>query len=211
MAALIGLEMFGRERVGVPSIALASPSPDLVTTIGALRAQLGPNFEPLMSWHTDPSQLASASIDHASQRWWAEQVATEQRSRLCHLGTARNMVRLRSQEGPIANGWMSVLPSRALRTDIPDVDYRVLLRWWLGLPLLPTGCTLPGCPMCGKPVDPSGDQFVCCMRNGPSRRHNALRDAIFNALVQSAIPAAKEVTSGNRKRPADILLFAWER
>ena len=211
MAALIGLEMFGRERVGVPNIALSSPSPDLVTTIGALRAQLGPNFEPLTSWHTDPSQLASASIDHASQRWWAEQVATEQRSRLCHLGTARDMARLRSQEGPIANGWMSVLPSRALRTDIQDVDYRVLLRWWLGLPLLPTGCTLPGCPMCGEPVDPFGDHFVCCMRNGPSRRHNALRDAIFNALVQSAIPAAKEVTSGNRKRPADILLIAWER
>ena len=121
------------------------------------------------------------------------------------------MARLRSQEGPIANGWMSVLPCKALRTDINDVDYRVLLHWWLGLPLLPIGCTPPGCPACGEPVDPFGDHFVCCPKNGITRRHNALRDAIFEVLVQNAIPAAKEVTSRNRKRPADILLVAWER
>ena len=139
MAALVGLELNGRERVGVPEVALSRPSQDLVATIDALRAQLGPNFEPLAGWYANPTQLASASFDHASQRWWAEQVAQEQRSRLCQLGTARDMARLQSQEGPISSGWMSVLPCRAVRTDIGDVDYRVLLRWWLGLPLLPLG------------------------------------------------------------------------
>lgn len=211
MAALVGLELNGRERVGVPEVALSRPSQDLVATIDALRAQLGPNFEPLAGWYANPTQLASASFDHASQRWWAEQVAQEQRSRLCQLGTARDMARLQSQEGPISTGWMSVLPCRAVRTDIGDVDYRVLLRWWLGLPLLPLGQTLPGCPACGEPVDPFGDHFVCCDKNGSTRRHNALRDALFDALVQASIPAAKEVTSGNRRRPADILLLAWER
>ena len=211
VAALVGIEMFGRERVGVPDVALSLAAPDLISTIGTLREQLGPNFEPLAAWHANPSQLASATIDHASQHWWAEQVAMEQRSRLCQSGTARDMARLRSQDGPVANGWMSVLPSKALRTDIPDVDFRMLLRWWLGLPLLPTGCTLPGCPLCEEPVDPFGDHFVCCSKNGLTRRHNALRDAIFDVLMQSAIPAAKEVTSRNRRRPADILLVAWER
>jgi len=75
MAALIGLEMFGRERVGIPDIALQRPSPDLIPTIAALRGQLGPNFEPLAQWHSDPGQLASASFDHASQRWWAGHVS----------------------------------------------------------------------------------------------------------------------------------------
>lgn len=211
MAALVGLEMYGRERVGVPDEALAHPSPDLLPSINALRAQLGPNFEPLADWYLNLSHLASATPDHASQRWWAEHVATEQHSRLCQLGTARDMARLQSQAGPVANGWMAVLPCRALRTDINDADYRLLLRWWLGLPLLPMGRTLPGCPLCSEPVDPFGDHFVCCDKNGSTRRHNALRDALFEVLVQGAIPAAKEVTSNNRRRPADILLIAWER
>ena len=198
MAALVGLDMNGPDRVGVPEVALSVPAPDLMDTINALRVQLGPNFEPLAGWHTAPKQLASASIDHASQRWWAAQVAKEQRSQVCHLGSARDMARLHSQEGAISNGWMSVLPSRTLRTDISDVDYRVLLRWWLGLPLLPLGRTLPDCPACGEPVDPFGDHFVCCDKNGGTRRHNALRDALFDVLVRNSIPAAKEVTSGNR-------------
>ena len=211
MAALIGLHMFGRDRVGVPDIALTKPSPDTAATITELRRQVGPNFEPLASWNKDPSHIASASTDHASQRWWAEHVAVEQRSRHCQLGTARDMARLQCQGGPIANGWMSVLPSRSLRTDISDPDYRLLLRWWLGLPILPVGHTLPGCPMCAEPVDPFGDHFVCCDKSGSTRRHNAVRDAIFDVLIGSNIPSAKEVSCGTRQRPADILLLAWER
>ena len=167
--------------------------------------------DPLAQWHSDPKQLASATFDHASQRWWAGHVALESRSRLCKVGTARDMARLQSQGGPIANGWMSVLPSRILRTDIQDSDYRLLLRWWLGLPLLPLGCTLPGCPLCGEPVDPFGDHFVCCQQNGITRRHNALRDSLFEVLACVAIPSAKEVSCGTLHWPADILLLAWER
>jgi hypothetical protein len=33
----------------------------------------------------------------------------------------------------------------------------------------------------------------------------------MDVLVQAAIPAAKEQTSGGRRRPTDILLVAWER
>ena len=36
MAALVGLELNGRERVGVPEVALSRPSQDLVATIDAL-------------------------------------------------------------------------------------------------------------------------------------------------------------------------------
>ena len=97
----------------------------------------------------------------------------------------------------------------AQTSPIPTTDY--LLRWWLGLPILPTGLTLPGCPLCQEPVDPFGDHFVCCDQSGSTRRHNALRDAIFDALVRSSIPAAKEQSCNGRQRPADILLLAWER
>ena len=93
-------------------------------------------------------ELGSLREVNLDEPRWAEQVAKEQHSRLCLPGTVRDMARLQSQQGPISNGWMSVLPNRAVRTDINDVDYRVLLCRWLGLPLLPVGCTVPGCPMC---------------------------------------------------------------
>ena len=211
LAALVGLELHGRDRVGVPDVAFIHRSPDLASTVDALCSQLGPNFQPLADWKADLRQFASASFDHASQRWWAGHVAVEQHSRLCKTGTARDMARLQCQRGPVANGWMSVLPSRAMRTDINDADYRLLLRWWLGLPILPVGQTLPGCPLCGDAVDPFGDHLVCCEKNGNARRHNALRDAFFDVLVASAIPSAKEVACGGQQRPADILLLTWER
>jgi hypothetical protein len=127
------------------------------------------------------------------------------------ISPAADPHRLRSQGGQLSNAWMSVIPHRALRTDIEDSDYRLLLRWWMGLPILPTGRTLPACPLCGDPVDAFGDHFVCCEKNGITQRHHALRDAIFDVLARGAIPAAKEVVSAHRNRPADILLVAWER
>ncbi len=39
-----------------------------------LKAQLGPNKEPLARWVTEPNPLASATSQHATQKWWAEQL-----------------------------------------------------------------------------------------------------------------------------------------
>jgi hypothetical protein len=60
LAALAGLHLYGWDRVGIPEIAFSKDSPDLASTIEALRNQLGPNFEPLAEWSTDPRQFASA-------------------------------------------------------------------------------------------------------------------------------------------------------
>ena len=73
------------------------------------------------------------------------------------------------------------------------------------------GATLPPCPLCGEPLDPHGDHFVTCGKNGLTRRHNAVRDAWANLLAKANIPHGVEVSSGGAVRPADVLLVAWDK
>lgn len=141
----------------------------------------------------------------------ADRVSDERRSRLQSHGPVRDRARLICQNGGFANAWMKALPCKALRTDIPDREYRLLLRWWLGVAILPTTAPLPGCTLCGEPVDPFGDHLICCARNGCTRQHTSLRDAFFGTLVSAGIPAAREVACQGREHPADVLLVAWEK
>jgi len=211
VAALLNLEKHGAEAVGVPANVLRTPSPDTQGTLHKLQLQLGPNMEPLASWLTGTVPLASATEQHATQKWWAEQVSDVQSQRLDAFGSARDRTRRACQKGPLATGWLRTLPNKALRTEIPDADYRLLLRWWLGLPILPVGVTLPGCPLCRGSIDPFGDHFVCCELNGCSQRHNAFRNAFHEMCVRYGIAVEKEAECLAGRRPADILLLQWSR
>ena len=79
----------------------------------------------------------------------------------------------------------------------------------LGLPLLPDGRT-NRCPLCGEGVDPFGDHLVLCKMNGPTRRHNAFRDAWASVFTAAGISFIKEASSSDGSRPADILLLSWD-
>ena len=196
---------------GVPAEVLFTLAPDTHQTLLRLQAQLGPNMDPLSSWILDISTLASATQQHATQKWWAEQVSTAQSQRLDQQGSVRDRVRRACQKGPVATGWLRTLPSTSRRTDIPDTHFRLLLRWWLGLPILPAGVTLPGCPLCRGSIDPFGDHFVCCELNGCAQRHNAFRNTFHALCVRSGIAVEKEAECVAGRRPADILLLQWSR
>ena len=211
IAALINLGMHGSSAVGIPPDVLKTASPDLAPTLLRLQAQLGPNMDPLARWIVDNKQLSSATDEHATQKWWAEQVADVQNQRLATKGTARDRTRRVCQQGPVATGWLCVLPNRGLRTTIPDSEFRLLVRWWLGLPILPVGATLPGCPLCRASIDPFGDHLVCCELNGCTQRHNAFRNAFHAICSRHGIAVEKEAECVAGRRPADILLLQWSR
>jgi hypothetical protein len=211
LAALLNLQQEGTDRVGVPANALAMQAPDLPATLARLQAQVGPNMDPLAGWIDGSCSLATATKPHTTQKWWAVQVSEAQRRRHEATGSVRDRTRLTSQKGPVATGWLRALPNKALRTEIPDGEFRLLLRWWLGLPILPVGATLPGCPLCNDALDPFGDHFVCCEQNGNTQRHNAFRDAFFAVCVRYGVAVQKEAECVGNKRPADILLLQWSR
>jgi hypothetical protein len=211
VAALLNLDKNGTSAVGVPAEALLTPAPDLQGTLRALQSQVGPHQEPLASWLSGTSALSSAANEHTTQKWWAEKVAEMQSQRLDSSGTARDRTRRVCQKGPVATGWLGALPNKALRTEIPDIEFRLLLRWWLGIPILPTGATLPRCPLCMGSIDPFGDHFVGCEQNRCTQRHNAFRDAFHAMCVRYGIAVQKEAECVAGRRPADILLVNWSR
>ena len=211
IAALINLGKHGTTAVGVPADVLVTLAPDLPGTLARLQAQLGPNMDPVAGWILDTSTLASATKEHATQQWWAEQVSTLQSQRHDATGSVRDRTRLACQKGFVSTGWLRALPNRVQQTQIGDTEFRLLLRWWLGLPILPTGDTLPGCPLCGDSLDPFGDHFVCCEQNGCTQRHNAFRDAFFALCVRYGVKVDKEAECVARRRPADVLLLQWSR
>ena len=211
IAALVNLGRNGTSAVGIPADVLLTPAPDLQVTLSKLQAQLGSNIDPLERWVLGTSTLASATDEHATQKWWAERVYDIQSQQLDSQGPARDRTRRMCQKGTVATGWLSVVPSRVRHTDIPDADFRLLLKWWLGLPILPTGAVLLGCPLCQASLDPFGDHFVCCEQNGCTKRHNAFRNAFFAVCVQHGLAAEMEAECVTGRRPADILLLQWSR
>ena len=120
-------------------------------------------------------------------------------------------MRLVNQDGPLATAWLNAVPNKAQNNAIEDPDFRSLCRFWLGLPLLPEGTCLPPCPECKEAIDPFGDHFVTCRKNGFTRRHNSLWDAWAHVLSVSQIPHAMEVAVPGGDRPADILLLGWDK
>ncbi len=149
-------------------------SADLHEVLRQMHVMLGPNHDPVSRWVADPSSIQSADESNAKQSWWAEQVPEARRTRLHSMGTARDQVRLANQEGPLATGWISIIPSHANHTILHDADFRSLCRFWLGLPLLPEGMTLPECPLCHESLDAYGDHFVTRKKNGGQQQRRLL-------------------------------------
>jgi hypothetical protein len=196
--------------VGIPSDLSDYLSDDIMPTITKVATDLGPNHEVANRWVGNATLLRHAERMHQSQQWWSNQQNNARRQRLKTQGTARDQVRLIAQEGQLATAWLNVTPSRAAHTLLNDTDFRSLCRYWLGLPLTQDGSTTK-CPLCGHTVDPFGDHLTNCKLNGPTRRHNALRDAWSFLLSSSAIPHKREAVSGTGQRPADILLLNWDK
>jgi hypothetical protein len=191
VAALLNLDKSGTSAVGVPAEALLTPAPDPQGSLGALQSQVGPHQEPLASLLSGTSALSPATNEHTTQKWWAEKVVDMQSQRLDSSGTARDRTRRVCQKGPVATGWLGALLNNALRTEIPDIEFRLLLRWWLGIPILPSGETLPRCPLCMGSIYPFGDHFVGYEQNGCTQRHNAFRDAFQAMCVRYGIAVQK--------------------
>ena len=93
-----------------------------------------------------------------------------------------------------------------------DREFRLCLRYWLGLQMFPVGAH---CPVCHSAADPHGDHHVGCGGNGDRiLRHNSLRDAIYTAAQSAALAPRREVPSlipGSMSCPADVFLPSWKR
>ena len=112
---------------------------------------------------------------------------------------------------PHAGDWLNVVPSSALGLHLMYCEFRLCLRYWLGLQMFQDGAQ---CPVCHTVADPYGDHHVGCGGNADrTARHNALRDAIFSAAQSAALAPRREVSSlisCSLSHPADVYLPSWK-
>ena len=115
--------------------------------------------------------------------------------------SSANNARLLSVSAPHATSWLSVIPSTSQGLHLDPIEFRVAVKWWLGLDTY------------------QGSQ--CCPQSGPHAltykcggnvllRHNALRDTLVHFLNRAHASVQVEVDAGlfpdhSQSRPADIL------
>ena len=131
----------------------------------ALADRIPHALDPLASW------LAAGTItlpqgDAVRQSWWTEKIAAQHKAGVVARLTGRDLPRWEAQSTGRAGAWMSAPPAPGLGLAIPGERYGTLLRWHLGLPLLPADCAGRPCPVCAAPVDVFGDHAVCCVKLG---------------------------------------------
>jgi len=81
---------------------------------------------------------------------------------------------------------------------LTGAHYSTLLKWHLGVPLLPADCAGRPCHLCGGPMDVFGDHAVACKKSGFGDRHLGIQIFFCQVLTQSRVPHDREVDiSGN--------------
>ena len=122
LAALANFHARG-SYVAVPTDILNYLPPDIGPTLTAMAAQTGTQHDTLNIWLADPSQIKTADRQATRQQWWGTHAAAIRVQRLRTIGTARDQVRIQSQEGPLASAWLTVTPSKANNTTLSDTDF----------------------------------------------------------------------------------------
>jgi len=68
---------------------------------------------------------------------------------------------------------------------LTGANYSTLLKWQLGVHLLPADCAGRPCPLCGWPVDVFGDHAVSCKKSGFEDRHLGTQTFFCQVLAGS--------------------------
>ena len=180
------------------------------STLITMRDLLGPVAEPLASWIAHES-IEGITPAQCTQKYWANRLYALKRRTLETTSSSRDSIRLSFQEGTTATAWLTVPPSPALGNACPPSQFRLLLRWFLGIPILEESLAGKPCPLCGDPVDIYGDHAVSCDRGKKFRRHFAIQDWLAHLLQSHGIPCARErmVDPSSLLRPADIFIPNW--
>jgi hypothetical protein len=176
----------------------------------AMRDRLGPEAEPLSSWLATETTEGMTPAQ-CTQKYWANRLYALRRRALVNIASSRDTVRLSFQEGHGATSWLTVPPAPALGNACPPSQFRLLLRWFLGMPILEEELAGKPCPLCGDPVDIFGDHAVSCDKGNKYRRHFAIQDWLIHLLQSHGIACARErmIDPASRLRPADIFIPNW--
>jgi len=183
---------------------MPSDCPDVVVS---LHDQLGA-VPPHQSWSSVGAILDTFTGAQNSQKWWGDRLAIAAQAKFTSTLSDAELVRFSCQTIPHAMSWLAVIPCPAKRTLLGTVEFRCLLRWSLGQPVMaeaPPGQSA-ACPRCLTPVPTTGHHFVCCTQNNITRRHHVVVEALAQVVRQAGYPCKKEQSAPDRTRPGDLFV-----
>ena len=123
----------------------------------------------------------------------------------------REKARLQSLSQPKSGAWLSAAPVPALGLHLSSNEFRVALKYRLGVKVYENERK---CPFCKSgTLDVMGDHAVSCHGRGDMiSRHDRIRDKIISACsgaLLSHISEQKSLLPDNNSRPGDIFLPVW--
>jgi hypothetical protein len=118
----------------------------------------------------------------------------------------RDKARLMGCSTKYASAWLACAPNRKKGTHLDDQSLRLLLKYWMGIPIFDGKARC----LCGSIIDLYGDHAIHCKRGGHLiRRHDHVRDILYQSLQVASIQVSKELVGymhGEKSRVGDIIL-----
>ena len=202
----------GAQLVHFPATFCPNSSEPLLRTLREAAELLPPQFLLPRAWLADGRLPAKVDPQWLKLDFWCEKMQQFRFEKLLSHCSGRDLVRLLCQQSPSIGAWLSAIPSRALGLEISPAVYRILLRWWLGIPLsIPSEGrdTSPVCPFCSDAMDCFGDHLLCCNKAEFYTRHQVIVRCLTAFVAAAGIPVANEVQIAGRERPADLFVDRW--
>ena len=126
----------------------------------------------------------------------------------------RDRARINALTAQHVGAWLRAIPIRNLGLVMPSREFRFALRFRLGISMFPSPSDAKR-SACGAIIDGSGDHLLGCNQaeNLRTKRHNALCDVLFNALLVDDSRCRREMRcdSTSVARPGDIFHLDFER
>ena len=150
-------------------------------------------------------ELPGINLNAASQRVLQSALDAKALSKCKESASIRDRARLNTLGTPLAGAWLRAIPNPNLSLAMSRHEFVPAVRMWLGIRLFPSPPQSLRCT-CGQIMDEFGDHLLGCA-HGPLRikRHDALRNIIWHALLMDDKGAAREQHCGNsNNRPGDV-------
>ena len=121
-------------------------------------------------------------LTSSSQRDLQRLLDTKLSTTILEKASLRDRARLNTISAPHAGAWLRAIPNPNLSLAMPQREFIIAVRTWLGIPFFPPPPSSKRC-FCGQVLDSYGDHLLGCGEgNWRNRRHNALADVVFEAL-----------------------------
>ena len=199
----------GSHTLKVPDQVTSLARIEYPSALQALERASPPTASQALQWLDQPTAFSSVHDDFSSLKWWNDLLAQSVRKSLLDSVNARDRARLLCQGDGNSGCWLEPCPSESLGLRLSSSEFSILLKWWLGLPVMPDapGCS---CPLCGDAADIFGDHALACRRGGFYPRHTAVRSFLWHLGTAAGLRTTCEVGLGGLERPADVLFSHWK-